>query len=96
MASAAAMALLKADLGRTGAIPDDVVMLMEQKLDAATPALLERGIAIDESNPLDMDLLVMYAAWLYRKRDTGAELPMMIRQAINNAQVSRATKEEQT
>lgn len=96
MASAAAMALLKADLGRTGTIPDDVVMLMEQKLDAAIPALLERGIAIDESKPLDMDLLVMYAAWLYRKRDTGAELPMMIRQAINNAQVSRATKEEQT
>ena len=93
MASAAAMALLKPDLGRTGTIPDDVVMLMEQKLDAAIPALLERGIAIDESNPLDMDLLVMYAAWLYRMRDRGAELPMMIRQAINNAQVSRATKE---
>lgn len=96
MASPAAMALLKADLGRTGAIPDDVTTLMEQKLDASAKALMERGIKVDESNALDMDLLVMYAAWLYRKRDTGAELPMMIRQAINNAQVSRATKEEQT
>lgn len=96
MASAAAMALLKADLGRTGPIPDDVTKLMEQKLDASAQALMERGIKVDESNALDIDLLVMYAAWLYRKRDTGAELPMMIRQAINNAQVSRATKEEQT
>lgn len=91
MATDAAMALLKADLGRTGSLPEDVAAFMAQKLDAAAYALADAGILIDEAKPLEMDLLVMYAAWLYRKRDSGAELPPMVRLAINNAKVARAT-----
>lgn len=36
----------------------------------------------------DMQLVVMYAAWMWRKRDTGEGMPRMLRYALNNRLLS--------
>ena len=95
MATNTALTLLRAELGcisRT--LPTDMAALLQQKLDSAESTLADKGIIIDESLPKDMDLLVSYAAWLYRKRESGDELPRMLRYAINNRQTRKAVGAE--
>lgn len=94
MATAASLAMLKADLGYTGAVPEEVSKLMEMHLDAAMGELSKAGIAIDEARPEDLCLLVMYAAWRYRRRSSGDGMPPMVRQAMNDWKVAAATGTE--
>lgn len=91
MATETSVALLKTSLGRAGTLPKDIEELMASCLDAATIDLERDGIAVDEDNPADRNLLVMYARWLYQKRDTGEGKSRMLREAINDRKVSDAT-----
>lgn len=82
-----ALALLKADLGLytvSGPVSD----LLESKLQAAEKAIAKMGITIDMEDGDDLNLLVMYAAWLYRKRAGSDPMPPMLRQAINDHKVT--------
>ena len=45
------------------------------------------GITIDMEDGDDLNLLVMHAAWLYRKRAGSDPMPPMLRQAINDHKV---------
>ena len=90
MASLAAFNLLKADLGFTN-VPMEIRDLMNIRLDAAERELKRDGIVIDESDASDLLLLVMYASYLYRKRDSGERKPRMLRDAINDRKVVKAT-----
>ena len=71
------MALLKIDLGIIGTAYDP------QLVDAARAFIAREGIALTDSAE-DTQLLVMYAAYLFRKRATNEGMPRMLRWALNN------------
>lgn len=89
MATTTALSLLKTNLGLLTA-PSDVETLLCHFLDAAAVELTNAGAPVDENDPSDLSLLIMYAAWLYRKRDTELPMPPMLRYAINNHKVRKA------
>ena len=58
---------------------------LEQLLTAAMKFIKEEGASdLDASDPLDQQLIVMYAAWLWRKRDDMPGMPRALRWALNN------------
>lgn len=57
---------------------------MEHLLDASRLELGAKGIDLIETNADDLSLIVMYAAWLYRRRDGSGAMPDMLRYAIFN------------
>ena len=93
MASELALSLLKTDLGYPGKVPEEVEDFMNAKLDAASARLKSMGLDVKDSVPEQLDLLVMYAAHLYRHRATGEAMPAMVRAAVNDCKVHQATKE---
>lgn len=79
---------LKVDLGLTAKVYDERLNMI---IKAAVEAIEEEGIMLGDSAQ-DQNLVLMYAAWLWRKRDSGDGMPRMIRYALNNrlfAQKSR-------
>ena len=74
------MALLKIDLGIIGTAYDPQLV---QLIDAARAVIAREGIALTDSAE-DTQLLVMYAAYLFRKRATNEGMPRMLRWALNN------------
>ena len=84
--------MLKVDLGIMTTTAYDARLI--QMLTAAKQAIIREGAsALDASDPLDAQLIVMYAAWLWRKRDgtmgsiqnyDATAMPRMLRLALNN------------
>lgn len=74
------MALLKIDLGIIGDAYDP---LLSQLINAAKEFIKKEGVSLTESAE-DTQLVVMYAAYLYRKRATDEGMPRMLRWALNN------------
>lgn len=74
--------LLKIDLGITATAYDPrlrqllTVAVSEIEREGAT---LATGTSVDDAN-----LAIMYAAWMWRKRDSGEGMPRMLRYALNN------------
>lgn len=69
---------LKIDLGITTSAYDS---RLEQYLMNAQNEISREGITINDN---DDQLVVMYAAWTWRRRDTGEGMPRMLRYALNN------------
>ena len=89
--SAAALALLKADLGHYGAeLPGDVENHLVDLLEVSYRRLARAGINLDPGNIDDDQLQAMYAAWLYRKRLDGSEKSPMLKQEMRDRQVDLA------
>ena len=74
------MTLLKIDLGIIGAAYDPQ---LEQLLSAAQSFIAREGVTLTDSVE-DAQLIIMYAAYLYRKRATDEGMPRMLRWALNN------------
>ena len=75
--------MLKTDLGIISTTLYDGRLL--QYLDAAKAAIIQEGATtINPENILDAQLIVMYAAWLFRRRDAMEGMPRMVRLALNN------------
>lgn len=74
--------MLKIDLGimATTAYDDR----LRRYLMTAEDSIQREGATLDYRNPEDAQLVVMYAAWMWRKRDSGEGMPRMIRYALNN------------
>lgn len=51
---------------------------------AAKRAIADEGITINSDSDLDCQLVTMYAAYLYRKRDNDTGMPRMLRLLLNN------------
>lgn len=87
------LTMLKTDLGiRTLTAYDE---RLRQLLTAAKDAIIGEGASdLDASDPLDQQLIVMYAAWLWRKRDEMPGMPRMLRLALNNRVFSRTVKDD--
>ena len=83
--------LLKLDLQiSTNAIDE----LLIQMLNAAHSFIEREGISLDDTSAEDTQLVVMYAAYLYRKRrETNVAMPRMLRWALNNRLFSQKAQE---
>ena len=73
--------MLKVDLGITTNAYDS---RLTQYLASAKKMISREGVFLDENDSEDQQLIVMYAGWLWRRRDTGEGMPRMIRWALNN------------
>ncbi len=72
--------MLKTDLGFTADAYDSRLI---QYLQTAEASIRSEGAELDPSDLNDMNLVVMYAAWQWRKRDSGEGMPRMLRYALN-------------
>lgn len=72
---------LKIDLGITTDAYDD---RLSQYLDSAERMIRTEGADIDLTDPQDEQIVIMYAAWLWRKRDSLEGMPRMLRWVLNN------------
>lgn len=80
---------LKVDLGISTTAYDE---RLAQYLTSARAAIEVEGISLEQTETeggtelsvADADLVVMYAGWLWRKRDTGEGMPRMLRWRLNN------------
>lgn len=75
------LTMLKVDLGITSTVYDE---RLTQVLAAAEGAIAREGGVLNLDSPEDCQLVVMYAAWLWRRRDAMEEMPRMVRWALNN------------
>lgn len=71
---------LRATLGISSQIFNNELLV---RIRAAQSRIRREGITL-EDNTDDRDLVVMYAAYLWRSRSTGEEMPRMLRYALNN------------
>lgn len=80
MDSEGMLTALKTDLGITTNAYDE---RLSQYLTSAEKAIEIEGITLTGSIE-DCDLVVRYAAWIWRKRSSGEGLPRSLRWALNN------------
>lgn len=81
--------MLKIDLGISTTAYDE---RLEQYLASAQAEIVREGIVFpDDLSAEDMQLVVMYAAWMWRRRDgetgkygSGGSMPRMLRYILNN------------
>ena len=79
------LAMLKVDIGFSSSgntkIDDRLIQLIKV---AEKNIRSEGATTLNRNNIDDAQLIVMYAAWLWRRRDTQDDMPRMVRYAINN------------
>lgn len=86
------LSMLKTDLGiMQTTIYDE---RLDQYIEAAKDSIGEEGITLDLENVKDCQLVVMYAAWMWRKRDSGEGMPRMLRYALNNRLFSEKVRSD--
>ena len=74
--------MLKTDLGiKTTNLYDDRLM---QYLESSEKEIQKEGVTLNIGDIEDANLIIQYAQWLWRKRDSGEGMPRMIRWEINN------------
>lgn len=72
--------MLKNDLGITTVAYDERLTSL---ISTAQEMIAREGITLRD-NYEDAQLIVMYAAYLWRRRDTMEQMPRMLRYALNN------------
>ena len=76
------LAMLKIDLGISSTGYDD---RLKQILKSSEKAIKKEGVStLDNTDLDDCQLIVMYAAWIWRKRDTQEGMSRMLRWSLNN------------
>ena len=76
------LTMLKTDLGISSTGYDD---RLKQILETSEKAIIAEGAStLDKTKLEDAQLIVMYAAWIWRNSDTGAGMPRMLRWSLNN------------
>lgn len=75
------LAMLKIDLGITATAYDD---RLTQYLESAKAEIEREGVTLSADSVTDCNLVIQYAAWMWRKRDTGEGMPRMLRWQLNN------------
>lgn len=86
------LSMLKTDLGITTTAYD---ARLQQYLTSAQQMIEREGVkTLDLSSLEDAQLVVMYAAWMWRRRDSQDGMPRMLRWALNNRIMSEKMQEE--
>lgn len=76
------LAMLKTDIGITATAYDE---RLKQYIETAYKNIKAEGAqSLNVENLEDAQLVVMYAAWMWRRRDSGDGMPRMVRYALNN------------
>lgn len=91
MDSGVILQMLKLDIGMVTTAYD---VRLSAIIDAAIAAIQTEGITLDSERADDMQLVVMYSAWLWRRRDSMDAMPRMLRWALNNRLFSQKASEE--
>lgn len=73
--------MLKVDLGIMTSAYDD---RLQAYIESAIAEIEREGAVLDTSNVGDMQLIVSYAAWMWRRRDEMTGMPRMLRYQLNN------------
>ena len=82
MDNADKLRILKLDLQIATSAYDELLL---QMISSAEGMISREGIVLDDKNAEDTQLVVMYAAYLYRRRrDENPAMPRMLRFALNN------------
>lgn len=81
---------LKIDLG---IVASDYDSRLAQYLESAQTEISREGVTLDLTDAGDCQLVVMYASWRWRRRDTGEGMPRMVRYALNNRIFSEKMQE---
>ena len=81
MTDADLLAALKVDLGIVGSGYDS---RLTQVVSAAQEAIAREGAVLDLTRFEDCQIVIMYAGWLWRRRDSMEGMPRMLRWALNN------------
>lgn len=82
--------MLKANLDKTTSVKDDYLRFL---IEASKEKIAEEGITLDLIKSGDVNLVVMYAAYLFRKRaEDNPVMPRMLRYALNNRLFSEKMK----
>lgn len=80
---------LKTDLGISVTAYDirleQIIIAAEKEITAAGVTIPMDDNFVSISDAAISQLVIMYAGWLWRRRDTGAPMPLMVRRALNNA-----------
>lgn len=76
------LSMLRTDLGIMGTTAFDT--RFGQLLDAADRCIRAEGATPDYSDIGDQELAVMYAGYLWRRRDSQSAMPRMLRAQLNN------------
>lgn len=80
--TASALALLKVDLGIMNSASYD--SRLTAIINASVSAVVREGVSTLSDSAEDIQMIVMYAEWLWRKRDTGEGIPRNLRWMLNN------------
>lgn len=83
------LAMLKIDLGITN---DHYDTRLSQYLESASDEIEREGIKLLANDLSSDNLQIMYAAWMWRKRQNGDKMPRMLRRAMNNRLMSQKMK----
>lgn len=76
------LSMLKTDIGITATAYDE---RLKQYIQTAYKNIKAEGVqTLNVEDVEDAQLVVMYAAWMWRRRDSGDGMPRMVRYALNN------------
>ncbi len=79
--SSTMLTMLKTDLGISSSSYD---ARLAQYLQSAKKEIVREGITFPDTLAVDdMQLIVMYAKWMWLKRESGEGMPRMLRYALN-------------
>lgn len=81
MTDAELLTMLKVDLGITASAYD---ARLTQYIGSARAEITREGATLDTTVLADAQLVVMYAAWMWRRRDNMDGMPRMLRYQLNN------------
>jgi len=81
MTDAEKLTMLKVDLGISSTAYD---ARLTQYITVAKAEIGREGITLSADSLDDENLIIMYAAWMWRKRESGEGMPRMLRYALNN------------
>lgn len=85
-----ALEMVKVDIGIINATAYD--NRLRQYIETAKSAIIREGATLSDEVE-DIQLVAMYAGWLWRKRDTGDGMPRNLRWMLNNRIFSEKMRE---
>lgn len=86
------LAMLKSNLQLMGSAWNEY---LTQLIEVSKREIEREGIELYTSDVDDVNLIVMYASYLYRKRNTDGPMPRMLRYALNNRLFAGKLEDEQ-
>lgn len=85
------LAMVKTDIGIMTATAYDNRLI--QYIETAKSAIIREGVTSLSDAVEDVQMVAMYAGWLWRKRDTGDGMPRNLRWMLNNKIFSEKMRE---